>query len=166
MRDPVLWIGFFLGLAMAIFQSALFPQVAILSFAPFVSLACMRSSLPAALWCAGLAGVASDLLSADPFGIHAIAMCATATLSYRFRRLFFHGEQLQLCFFTAIYSAIFTPVLVLTLFLFDRRAPFGGEWTFLDFATMPLVDAAYAFFWFVGPLLFFEWAKKLSRRHG
>lgn len=168
MRDPVLWIGFCLSLAMAVFQSALFPEIAILSFAPFVSLACMRSSLPAALWCAAGAGVMADLLSADPFGIHAIAMCGAAAASYRFRRLFFQVEALQLCFFTAIYSAIFTPVLIAMLFLFDRRAPLGGQWSFLDFATMPLVDAAYAFFWFVGPLLFFEWAKKQwnKRQHG
>lgn len=160
MRDPVLWICFALAASMAVFQSALFPGFVILSFAPFVAIACMRVQPSSALWLAALAGVTSDLFSADPFGIHAICMTVTAAASYRFRRLFFQGEPLQLCFFTAIYSMIFTPVLVSILFLFDRRAPFGGEWSFLDFATMPLVDAAYAFFWFVGPLLFFEWLKK------
>lgn len=160
MKDPVLWIAFLLAASMAVFQSALFPGIVLLSFAPFAALASMRCSLPAALWLAALGGTTSDLLSADPFGIHAISMSAAAALSYPFRRLFFQGEQLQLCFFTAIYSAIFTPALVIILFLFDRRAPFGGQWSFLDFATMPLIDAAYAFFWFAGPLLFFEWAKR------
>lgn len=160
MRDPVLWIGFFLSSAMTVFQSALFPEISILSFGPFAALACLRANLSAALWCAALAGFFSDLLSADPFGVYAISLCISAAMSYRFRRLFLQGEALQLCFFTAIYSAIFTPVLIVVLFLFDRRAPFNGQWSFLDLATMPLVDAAYAFFWFVGPLLFFEWAKR------
>jgi len=159
MRDPLLWLGFLLATAMAALQSALFPRIVLLSFAPFAALACMRTSLPAALWLAALAGLLSDLLSADPFGIHAISMAATTAASYRFRRLF-QGELLQLCGFTAIYSLLFTPILVFILFLFDRRAPFGGEWSFLDFALMPIADAAYAFFWFVGPLLFFEWASK------
>src|SRR5690606_8732529 len=123
MRDPVLWIGFVLAASMAVFQSALFPGFVILSFAPFAALACMRASQPFALSLAALAVVSSDLLSADPFGIYAICMTATSAMTYRFRRLFFQGEPLQLCFFTAIYSAIFTPVLVSVLFLFDRRAP-------------------------------------------
>ena len=159
MRDPVLWLGALLSALMAALQSALFPHLALLSFSPFAALACIRASLPAALWMAALAGLICDLLSADPFGIHAISMAATTAASYRFRRIF-QGEPLQLCCFTALYSALFTPMLVFVLFLFDRRAPFGGQWSFLDFATMPIADAAYAFFWFVGPLLFFEWVKK------
>ncbi len=164
MLDPVLWIGFLLFASMSVFQTALFPWIAILSFAPFAALACLRCSLPGALWASTFAGLLMDLFSADPFGIHTIAMTASLALSYRFRSLFFQGEALQLCLLTAIYSAIFTPSLIITLFLFDRRAPFNGEWSFLDFVTMPLIDAAYAFFWFVGPLLFFEWTKRLLKK--
>ncbi len=160
LKEPVLWIAFFFCSLMAVFQSALWPSVGILSYAPFLALTCMRTSFLTSLWVAALVGLFSDLLSADPFGIYALSLTLTSASAYRFRNRFFQGEPLQLCIFTGIISFLFTPLHVFILFLFDRRAPFSGKWSFLDFFTMPFLDAAYAFFWLVGPLLLFEWAKR------
>jgi rod shape-determining protein MreD len=156
---------------MLLIQSALLPFIGFLSYAPFIALTCMRTSYLTSLWCAALVGLLSDLLAADPFGITALSLTLTASAAYRFRNRFFQGEPLQLCIFTGIISFFYTPMHVLILFIFDRRAPFSGKWSFLDFFTMPFIDAAYAFFWLVGPLLLFEWGKSqwkhwMIRRNG
>lgn len=163
-QQPVLWIAFALFVLASLLQSALFWNIALLPFLPFVALASLRCNRAEALWLSALSGALFDLLSADPFGIYALSSVLTSAAGYRFRYLFFQGEPLQLCCLTALYSAFFTPILVFALFLFDRRAPFGGKWSFLDLVTMPFLDAAYAFFWFACPLLFCEWARRLVLR--
>lgn len=159
MREPAVWIGFFLATLMAILQSALFPQVVLLAYAPFIALSCIHAPLPQALWLAALAGFCSDLLAADPFGVHTLTTTLTCAFLYRTRRVF-KDRSLQLCLSTVLISAAATPLHLLILFLFDRRGPNAGQWGLLDFLMMPLVDAGYAFFWFVGPLLLWEWGKQ------
>lgn len=171
MREPAVWIGFVLATAMAVIQSALFPQVVVLSYAPFLGLICVHVPFHQALWLAALSGCSSDLIAADPFGIQMMTSTIVVALLHSTCNRFSKEQPLQLCLFTALISAVMVPLYHAGLFLFDRRGPCSGKWAFIDFLTMPLVDAAYAFFWFVGPLLLWEWGSrqwKLWRlkRHG
>jgi rod shape-determining protein MreD len=159
MKNPVIWIGFLLASLMAVIQSALFPQIVILAYAPFLALCCLYAPFKEALWLAALSGFCSDSLAADPFGVHTLTATLTCAALHRTCR-FFKDHPLQLCLFTALISGAALPFQLFILFLFDRRGPCQGKWGLLDFLTMPFVDAAYAFLWFVGPLLLWEWGRR------
>ena len=153
-----IWVGFVLASLMAVLQSALF-EFTLLPYAPFIALACMSTTKIRALWLAALAGLMNDLLSTDPFGIYALASVASCAALYdTIRKGFFKEQPLQLCLFTALISLLFIPFTLFMLFLFDRRPPVAGESALLlDCLLMPLLDAAYAFFWFTGPLWLLDW---------
>jgi rod shape-determining protein MreD len=157
MKEPKIWIGFVLASLMAVMQSALFPNFVLLPYSPFIALVCMFAPYQKALWLAALAGISSDLLSSDLFGLYALTATLSCALVYRYRWSLFKEEPLQLCFYTALISFIQTPFMLMILFLFDRRAPIAGKSILLDIVSMPIVDALYAFFWFVGPILLWEW---------
>jgi rod shape-determining protein MreD len=160
MKESGLWIGFFLATLMASMQSALFPYVPLTAYTPFLALCCMYVPYHRALWLSALSGICLDLMSTEPFGLSAVTYTLLTALFYRIRSHTFKEFPLQLCFFTALFSAGFTPLLLLFLFLFDRRPPSTGHWFVLELMARPLIDAVYAFFWFVGPLLLLEWIKK------
>ena len=160
MKSSNVWIAFLLASTMAVIQSALFSHIVLLAYAPFIAIACIYAPFREAIWLAALSGFCSDLLASDPPGIHALCACLTCAIVHRYRRSFFKELSLQVCFYTALISAILSPMLLILLFLFDRPAPVAGKSILLDLVTMPFIDAAYAFFWFVGPLLLWEWGKK------
>ena len=152
-----IWIGFILASVMAVMQSALFPHFFILAYAPFIALSCIHAPMLRSLWLAALAGFCSDLLSTDPMGIHTMTSTLVCALLHRFRLGVFKDAPLQLCFYTALISLAAMPMQMILFFLFDRHMPVHGKSILLDLIEIPLVNAAYAFFWFVGPLLGWEW---------
>lgn len=150
-------IGFVLAAFMALNQSALFPSVSLFAFAPFIALACIRAPFRIALWLAALAGFYNDLLSSDPMGIHTLSAALVCALLHRFRLGALKDFPLQLCLYSALIS-IFTIVCeLMILFLFDSTLTIAGKSQLIDFIEIPFIHAAYAFFWFVGPLLLWEW---------
>lgn len=156
---------------MSLIQTALFPSIGLLAYSPFFAIVCMHAPLSQALWLAVMGGFCSDILSSGPPGIHAITATLCCAMIHRFRLGVFKDQPLQLCFYTALISLLFAPLQLSLLFLLDTRLPIAGKSALLDFIEMPLIDAAYAFFWFVGPLLIWEWVRhqwKLWRlqRHG
>lgn len=157
MKDPVIWIGFILAAFMAATQSAFFFHFFVFAFVPFIALSCMHTSMLQSLWLSAIAGFCSDLFSSDPMGIHALTFMLVCALLHRFRRGVFKDSPLQLCFYTAMISAASTPVRTILFFLFDSPMPFSGQSIIFEMIFMPLINAAYAFFWFVGPLLLWEW---------
>ena len=160
----MIFIGFFLAAAMAMMQSALFPSISLFAFAPFIALACIGAPFRTALWLAALAGFCSDLLGSDPIGIHTVSAVLVILLLHRFKLRIFKDLTLQLCFFSAL-IAIFTIVFeIIVLFLFDRRISIEGKSLLLDFIEMPFINAAYAFFWFTGPILLWEWGASQWKR--
>jgi cell shape-determining protein MreD len=153
-------IGFILASFIALIQSALFPHIALSAYAPFIALVSLECSLPCALYAATLAGLCSDFLSSGPFGIHAITATLSCAALYHFRLTFLSTLPLRLCAYTALISAIQTPFMLIVLFLFDQHLPIAGKSLLPDCIVMPFADAAYAFFWFVGPLLIYEQIQK------
>ena len=164
MKEPIVWIGFILASFIATMQSAFFPHFIILAYAPFIALSCMHAPMLQSLWLTALAGLCSDLLSTDPIGIHTLTFILVCAMLHRFRLGVFKDGPMQLCFYTALISAATMPMQMFLFFLFDRHLPIHGKSILLDFVGMPLVDAAYAFFWFVGPLLVWEWGLRRWRR--
>jgi rod shape-determining protein MreD len=160
----MIWIGFVLAGSMALIQSALFPSISLFAFAPYIALCCMNFSLKKAVWLAALGGLATDLMSSDPLGIHALSATIICAFLHRFRLAVFKDLPLQLCFYTAIISALTIFLELILLFLFDRRLLIAGKSIILDLIQMPLINAAYAFLWFVGPLLLWEWGLNLWKR--
>jgi hypothetical protein len=163
MKEPAIWIGFVLATFMSIIQSALFPSLFLLSYSPFIALLCMYASFKESLWLSAFSGVCGDLLTSDPLGINAITAVISCAIIFHVRMVLFKEQPLQLCFYTVLISVIWTPIQLMLLFLFDRRLPITGLSLLLDFIEMPLINAGYAFFWFVGPLLIWEWIRSQWR---
>lgn len=168
-------LGFALALAYLALQtiSPFCAKVPILAFAPFLALLSLYRPLPRALHWSCFAGLLIDILSYDPFGIHALNYTLSSLFCYRWRRRFSAEIPLQFALYTAIFSAISTILQTLMLFLFDRRISFQGIWWITDWPFLPICDALYALLWFAGPLALYRilrrtwgiyWLKK-NRNH-
>jgi len=154
-------LSFLLSLVPFALQVFLYgPTLPILPFIPFIVLCLLLKPLSQTLFLSGATGLLVDLISSDPFGIHALNHTLTAALGLR-GRLFFSAESpLQLSLYTAICSFISTGLQIALLFLFDRRITFQGKWWVTEWAILPLLDALYAFLWFAGPLALFRIAHR------
>jgi cell shape-determining protein MreD len=119
-------------------------------------LLCMHTAPPTALWLAALAGTCTDLAASNFPGIYTLTFVCVIAFLCRCRLNFFKDQPLQLCFFTFLISILSTPIYLALLFLFDKRLPITGKWFLFDFFSAPLIDAAYAFFWFTVPLFLWE----------
>ena len=158
MKKKSLRIAFCLAFVATLAQSALFPSLNFMTFAPFLVLSIVYLNFPKSLWLAFLAGIIIDLFSSGHMGLYALCYCLTTALLYRQKRNFIDEKPLNLALFTALISFVSTIVLILLLFIFDRRAAFSGQWAFIDLWTMPLLDALYAFVWFYCPFIFYQLA--------
>lgn len=148
----MLIFAFFLGALALVLQGLIIPHIAILAFAPFLALCILRCDLIRALWLSALCGCMVDVLSEDPIGLHALNYVLTTAALYRLRNPFSYEQPLHLSLFTGFISFFSTFLLLILLFLFDRRVPFAGRWVFADLIGMPVIDALYAFVWFAPPL--------------
>jgi rod shape-determining protein MreD len=157
----MLIFAFILAALALILQSILVPKLAILAFAPFLSLVMMRRDFRKALILSAISGSLVDLLSDDPMGLHALNYTLVTALLYRIRANFSAEQPLHLSLYTTLVSSLSTALQLTLLFLFDRRVPFDGRWVLADLIGMPLIDALYAFVWFAAPLALFSQIKKL-----
>ena len=148
----------FLLATTALFLQAIdiFP-LAFNAYTPWIALVVLRHPLRKSplspLIAAASAGFLSDLLSDLPLGLYPIsyALCAGATL--RFRHHFLYEEPLHLALFSSLVSFLSSLLQLFFLFLFDRRVALSGQWIFIDWIGMSLIDGIYALIWFSGPLL-------------
>lgn len=157
----MLILCFLLSLFALILQMTLIPQIALLPFCPFLSLAILRASSTHALWLSSLSGALMDLVSSDPMGVHALSYTLTSSLLFRFKKHFLSEEPFHLSLFSALFSFISTFLTLWLLFLFDRRVEIQGRWILTDFIGMPIIDALFAFVWFAAPLVLFSKLKKM-----
>ncbi len=157
----MLIFAFFLGAAALILQGIWLPHLVILAFAPYLALAIMHCERSGALWLSMLAGISVDLLSDDPFGVHALNYVIVTSLLFKLKNHFSHDQPLHLTVLTALSSFLSTLLQLALLFLFDRRVPFDGRWILSDLIGMPVIDALYAFVWFAIPLSLLDKLKKM-----
>ncbi len=147
---------FALGLIALFLKISTFPDLPILPFIPFLALLSLLRPFPKALLIATVSGFIVDLLSSDPLGIHALNYVLCILICYRFRTLFSSESPLQLGFYAALYSFVSTQLQIALLFLFDRRVEFLGKWWLVQWTSLPVIDAFYAFIWFAGPLALYR----------
>ena len=145
-------LAFILSVVVLYLQSTLYPELPVLAFAPFLALVCLQRPLATALLLCSLAGLVLDLVSQEPFGLHAVVYALTGFVCFRWRRLFSLETPMQFSMYTALISLVCTTTHVVLLFLFDRRIPFPGRWWMTEWLSLPLFDSAYALVWFTGPL--------------
>lgn len=157
-------LGFFLGFFTLLFQCSFPLNLPISAFTPFLALAICNNPFERALLWALLAGMCMDLFSDQIFGIYAISTTLITLLLYRLKRLFLSEKPLHLPLFSAIVSLHLTLIQFPILFLFDRRVPLSGKWIVVDLVALSLIDALYAFVWFVGPLTLFTLCKRIWKR--
>lgn len=155
-KNGFLWISFCIASGAAIFQSAFFPRIGLLAYAPFLAIACMRTSLTQTLWLALFSGLFLDLLTSTPFGLYAANFFSCTLLAQYFKKHFFREEFTQICFLSALISFFFTPLYLLFFFLLDQKMPFDWQELLFDLLAMPLCDALYAFLFFIGPLFIYD----------
>lgn len=148
--------SFFLSLIAYFLKLTSFPMLPILPFIPFLALVSLLKPFSKALLLVTLVGFLVDLLSSDPLGIHAINYALCLLICFRIRTLFSLESPLQLVLYSALYSFVSTQLQIGLLFLFDRRIEFLGKWWLLQWISLPLIDAMYAFVWFTGPLALYR----------
>jgi cell shape-determining protein MreD len=155
-------LSFFLSATFLCLQtiSPFFTKIPILAFAPFLALLGLVRPLSKTLHWSCFAGFLIDLLSYDPFGIHALNYTLTSLFCFRWRRRFSAELPLQFGLYTAFFSLISTLLQTAMLFLFDRRILFQGKWWLSDWPLLPVCDALYALLWFAGPLALYRMLRR------
>lgn len=161
MTKSNLILAFFFALFATVAQTAFFPTLNFMTFAPFIALSIVHLRIDKVLWVAFICGIIIDLLSSTYFGFYSLCYTLTAGFLYRQRRNFIDDKPLNLALFTALISLSSTIVSILLSFIFDRRAAFTGKWAFLDCFSMPILDATYALVCFYCPAIL---AKALKRQ--
>jgi len=156
-------LSFCLSVAFLYLQATnpLCAHVPILAFAPFLALLGLTRPLSKTLRWSAFAGILIDLLSYDPFGIHALNYTLSSLFCFRWRRRFSADTPLQFGLFTALFSAASGLLQVTLLFLFDRRILFQGIWWMTDWPLLPVCDALYATLWFAGPLALYRILRRM-----
>lgn len=163
MRQIPLLFPFSLASFFAVFGSILMQDIKLLAFSPFLALLYNRLTFRKCLWIASLCGLAVDLLSSEfRLGIHALNYCMTTLVVYNQKRHFFEDKPIALSLFTLVISIVSTVFQLLLVSLFDRALPLSGKLLLTDLALMPILDAAYAFVWFICPMMFYLHIKKVG----
>lgn len=153
MKKLPLWLGFLIACVMALLEGALFPELRLLPFAPFLALAYYRLSFPSALWAALGTGLLFDLMTAEMrFGLYALNFLLVTTIFYHQKKHFFEDKSLAFSLYTALISLGST----LLLFPFHDLA-FSLPSLISDLIIMPLIDGLYAFLWFTTPVKLYKY---------
>ena len=164
MKVPLL-LPFSIASFFALFGSALFPEIKLLSFAPFLALLYNRLSLPASLWVAALCGCFIDLLSSEfRLGLHALGYSLGTFLLYHQKRHFFEDKPLAFSLFTLLISSVLTLLELLLISIFDKALPLSTKLLLTDLLLLPAADGCYAFVCFSCPMMLYLHIKKVGLR--
>lgn len=165
MRYKELIPPFILALFALLFSSIFFPSLKLLPFAPFLAIAYNRSSFVRSLYLSLICGLLIDLLSSEVrFGFATLSTCMTTAILYRQKRHFFEDKPLALSLFTIVISLVFTSLSFVLVNFFGKSLPLTRKFFMSDLVIMPLIDGAYAFFWFTCPLKFYNHIRKIGIR--
>ena len=161
MRCIPLWFPCSLAVVVAIFGTALLPQIRLFAFAPLLAVLYNQKTLIYSLWIASLCGVLIDLLSSDMhFGLYALNYCLTTLLIYKQKHHFFDDKPLALSLFTALISFTSTLIQFFLIAISDQGIPITWKLALTDLIGMPLIDAIYAYLWFTCPMQLYIYIQK------
>lgn len=152
-------LAFFLALFIGCFSQALFPELPLMPFSPFLAIASLRLSLQKTLWLALACGLCLDLLSSEPrLGVYAIPYLASVLILYRLRKHFFEDKLVAF----SLYSAAISSLTTLGAALFSKI-----HWTLdfiaVDVVLLPCIDGLFGYLLFALPYAVFIYTRKLVR---
>lgn len=149
-------LTFGICLLLALGLPVLFPLARLTFFAPFLIIACYKTSLKKCLWLALLCGIAIDLLSSyTRFGLYSVDYCLTMAFLYPQRRNFFADSLSTLPIMTFFFASFSTLIMGILIYSVENKNVLSWGWVFTDLIVMPAFDAIYAFTLFILPALFF-----------
>lgn len=159
-------VAFAICLLLTLGLPALFPNIRLTFFAPFLIIACYKASLKKCLWIALLCGVIVDLLSSyTRFGLYSLDYCATLFILYPQRRNFFADSLSTLPIMTFLFALLSTLLMALLLYSIETINVFSWGWVFTDLLMMPAVDGFYAYFIFILPALLFGKRRRAGKEY-
>jgi len=146
---------------------ALYSQLRLMFFAPFLIIACYQKPLGSCLWLAFFCGLLLDLFSSGTrFGLHALNFCVTILVLYPQRRNFFADSLSTLPIMTFGFSLFSTLLMASLLYFLESRNVFSWSWIFSDLIFMPILDAFYSFFVFIlAPLALVRRGYRRNKRY-
>lgn len=163
MRTIPLYLPLILALIAAIFCSALFPNLHLCFFAPFLALCYYIAPLSKALWISLGCGIILDLLSSEfRFGLMSLTAVLTTLVLYKQKKHFFEDQPLALSLFSSAVSAAFMTIQITLVALLDQSPPLSWPTLLIDTLLMSCVDGLYAFLWFTCPLKLYKYIKKVG----
>lgn len=162
-NGPLLWLAFAVAIAVTFMAGTWFPWLHLCPFAPFLVMAYYSRSFLNCLWLSLCCGLFMDLLAAERhLGIYALTYYLTTLILFTQRRFFFEDKFSTLPLMTALFSAISTTVLVITLYFMGNGVPFSWGWVVRDLVLMSVLDGLYAFTCFQLPMLL--WKRRPQRK--
>ena len=150
-------MNFIVALLATLFLPVLSTDLRLLFFAPFLVILYYQKSYVTCLWGALFCGLVLDLTSSQMrIGFYAINYCLTTWLLYGQKCHFFSDSLVTLPLMTFLFSLISTLIGFMFMNAFVDRVLVSWEWVLTDLVAMPVLDATYAFIFFVLPLLFLK----------
>jgi hypothetical protein len=160
----MLTVAFVLATIVYCLQGVDLPVIPLHAYVPWIAIAILRhpsfKDFFKLLIKITALGVMLDLFSDDPLGLYPISYALTATFLFRFRNRFLYSRPLHLALLSTLVALTSSLLQLFFLFLFDTRTPLSGKWILIDWLLTGLIDGAYAFIWFFGPLYLFEKARR------
>jgi rod shape-determining protein MreD len=145
-----LGIIFTVSFLLTILIPAVYPNLRLMFFVPFLITAYYQKPLPLCLWFAFLCGILIDLLSVQaPFGFYAFNYIVATILLFPQRRNFFSDHLSTLPIMTFLFSVISTFLQIVFLYVLGQATNIGLGWVLTDLIIMPSLDALYSFFAFI-----------------
>jgi hypothetical protein len=160
LKNISLWIPFFLALAFALLGTALFAEVRLWAFAPFLAIVHHRMTLIKTLWISCICGLFLDCLSSQfHFGLFSLNHVAASLILYRYRKSFFAEKAIAFSLHSTV-IAIFLSFFLLLFSSWSHEISWSIPLLFSDVILMPFLDGLYALIWFTCPISLFVYLKK------
>lgn len=161
MKKIPIYFPFLLALFATLFGTIFFPNIRLVTFAPFLAVSYNRLSFPKTLWLSFGCGLIIDCLSAEQhFGLYALNFVTVSALLYPQRRHFFEDKATALAFFTAVIATLSTTLQLILIHLFDEGMALSWKSYLSDIVGMSILDSIYAFLWFICPMRLYTYIEK------
>ncbi len=156
LRNKNLLTIFVITLALTIWFPIIAPSLRIFFFAPYLVVCLYKHPFIRCLWASFLAGILVDLLSSyQHLGLTGLNYILTTAVIYNQRRNFFSDNPSTLPIMVYLFSLISTVIQFPIFYIFEHRVTINSSWVISDLFIMPLLDALYAFSFYVAPFWIF-----------
>jgi rod shape-determining protein MreD len=145
----------------AVLQSAVFPNIRLIGYAPLFAVIALTTSKRTAIFCSVFAGIIIDLFASTSFGFNALLYCLSIFFLYDQKR-FFKDEALSLSLYTIIICMVISSLRYLLYFIFSLHVFFSFYTIFSDIIIMSVVDGIFSMIFIFIPIKLIEKIKYLA----